>query len=186
MLRNSKEIVEQVMITKKEPAKEAIKRSLCELILVKPYDDITVTDLVRNAQVARVTFYRLFRGIDDVLNCVVEDCYDLAQRDIFPYLLSGEIERLERPICDLMVGMKEAGDQNSVMRALNVAIAVGKFEEVVYARLRDKILDKAREYKIIYQCGIIISLLHAWIYTGYIETPEEMTAVILEALDKTR
>ncbi len=48
-------------------AADYIYQALVELMDKKPYDQITVTDIVKKAGVSRMTFYRHYRDKDDIL-----------------------------------------------------------------------------------------------------------------------
>lgn len=50
--------------------KREIKDAVMELMAEKPYMDITVTDIVTRARVARASFYRNFNSINDVIDAI--------------------------------------------------------------------------------------------------------------------
>jgi len=50
-----------------ESTKKNIRHHLCQLILSKNYDDITVKEICDNSKVSRMTFYRFYNNKDDVL-----------------------------------------------------------------------------------------------------------------------
>ena len=55
------------------PAARRIKTAYLELLAAYPHGPITVTQIAQKAQVNRVTFYRLFRTQEDVLNGILEE-----------------------------------------------------------------------------------------------------------------
>ena len=57
-------------------SKEWIVTALMEIMRKKPYKQINVTELSRRAGLARRTFYRHFKTIDDVLNYSMEKMCD--------------------------------------------------------------------------------------------------------------
>ena len=174
------------MEARKESARDLIKRSFCELLLSKPYDDITVTDVVTNASVARVTYYRSYKGMDDILTELVEEGYEYCKQDLFPCLLEGNFEQLHMLIFDYATKMKQMNLRSTIYRACNAAIVTGKFEELICKNLQSKCFPAEKRYTVVYRCGIIISILHAWAHTDYQETPQQITDFIIKSLNKTR
>ena len=53
-------------------AKSEIEQALLRLMTQKSYLDITVTDIVQEAKVARVSFYRNFASISEVLDSIAD------------------------------------------------------------------------------------------------------------------
>ena len=55
--------------------KREIKDSVMQLMAEKLYMDITVTDIVTRAGVARASFYRNFNSINDVIDAISDEMY---------------------------------------------------------------------------------------------------------------
>ncbi len=51
---------------------KVFEKCLLELMSVKPYTDISITELCQKALLSRYTFYRLFERKDDVLDAIVD------------------------------------------------------------------------------------------------------------------
>ena len=51
---------------------ESITQAMAAMIVVRPFEEITVTELVRRAGVSRNSFYRNFRDKEDVLRRYIE------------------------------------------------------------------------------------------------------------------
>lgn len=54
-------------------AKECIVTALIELMKVRDFHDITITDLARKAGVSRMAYYRNYTSKEDILNKFVDD-----------------------------------------------------------------------------------------------------------------
>lgn len=54
---------------------EWIENGLLELMLIKKYEEITVTDLCRYLKLSRRSFYRYFRDLDDVLDSMLNHTF---------------------------------------------------------------------------------------------------------------
>jgi AcrR family transcriptional regulator len=62
---------------------KALRRAISELIEEKPYEDITVTELVERANIARSSFYAHFKDKDDLLLSGFQDIGVSSADDIF-------------------------------------------------------------------------------------------------------
>ena len=59
--------------------RESLKDALLALLGEKGFNDISVAELCRRADVTRATFYRHFGGIMDVVDLLVGDAFDVAK-----------------------------------------------------------------------------------------------------------
>ena len=59
--------------------RESLKDALLALLGEKGFNDISVAELCRRADVTRATFYRHFVGIMDVVDLLVDDAFDVAK-----------------------------------------------------------------------------------------------------------
>ncbi len=63
-------------------AKECIVTALVELMKIRDYDAITITDIARKAGVSRMAYYRNYSSKDDILNKYIEEVGDSIHRMI--------------------------------------------------------------------------------------------------------
>lgn len=56
-------------------SRKLIKEALADLLLEKPLDKITVTDVVNRAQINRGTFYAHYADIPDVINHLIQETF---------------------------------------------------------------------------------------------------------------
>ena len=67
----------QIMSNNSNPqrskARAALIASFNELVLVKPYADFHISDIIKRADVSRSTFYEHFRSKDDILKLCLTD-----------------------------------------------------------------------------------------------------------------
>lgn len=59
----------------------AIKDSLLELMREKPFDSISVTAVCATAEVTRTTFYTYYNDLNQVLDELIEDAFELAKQN---------------------------------------------------------------------------------------------------------
>lgn len=64
-------------------SRKLIQGALADLLQEKPLDKITVTDVVRRAEINRGTFYAHYTDIPDVIHHVIEDIFSHLQQEVF-------------------------------------------------------------------------------------------------------
>lgn len=57
----------------KDLSKKWLAESLIRLMQTKPYEDITISEIAKNADLARRTFYRAFTSKNDIIAYIVEN-----------------------------------------------------------------------------------------------------------------
>lgn len=62
--------------------KESITKSLLNLMHQKSFSEISISELIRNAGVARVSFYRNYDSKEDVLITLIEDVLEQFRNSI--------------------------------------------------------------------------------------------------------
>ena len=56
-----------------------IKDALLELTKEKTYDTVNVSQLCRQAEIARATFYLHYDSLDEVLDCIIDDALEFSE-----------------------------------------------------------------------------------------------------------
>lgn len=151
-----------------------ITESLLELMQVKPFSEITVTQLCQHAGVSRRIFYYLFSNITGAL-------YALVDRKIL------EVKIYEKnEIVDFFKYWKDqaillnALDQNGVSGLLLERMIASVLQEDydVHNWLQSHgWKDNSRDL-IVFGFTGIMGLVYSWHYSGYQRKPEEMAALV--------
>ena len=155
-----------------------ITEALFELMAEKHLDSITVTELVERAGVARVSFYRNFSSMDDVLRQdaqrVTEEWLEsigpgLRQQDpgAFVHELLRHILK-EREITELFL----KSDRADILRAeFNRAFGVG-------------CEDRRESARRAFLAGGLFNLSYRWVLSGYDPDPDTMADFVRELVFK--
>ena len=160
--------------------KQEIINAVMQLMAEKNYMDITVTEIITRAGVARASFYRNFDSISDVIDALVKDASDEIVEDIFP-ILSGTDERAWREFLfqhfyhfsKMKTDMQKIGPANMAVIFTRMSEKIQQRESVLpQETIRDR-------YLIVGKWGLINNILQKWIDTGAKETPEEMIDYIM-------
>src|SRR5690348_2078511 len=160
---------------------ERLGMALLQLILEKPFDSVTVQDVLDRAAVGRSTFYLHFRDKNDLLLSQLE-----MFLEIMSTTLSARKEHSHRlaPVSEMF---EHIGEQKRIYRALAESgrlhdffdLAQGYFARGIEQRLREssrpsKPLEGELAVRAFALAGSLLALLRWWLDRGAKESPREM------------
>ena len=162
----------------------SVKREIMDAVMrlmgMKNYMDITVTDIVNEARVARASFYRNFTSISDVIDSITSEVSEEMIEEVFPILSSTDERAWREFLFHHFYHFSKAKKSMNDISSSNMS--------VIFTRMNEKIQDKESElspktlrdkYQTIGKWGLINSILQKWIDTGCKETPEEIIDYIM-------
>jgi len=168
------------MESKNLSVKEKIKRATADLLNKKSYMDITVTDISKTADIARVSFYRNYNSVADVFDDIVEDVFKEIIKDIVP-VLTGNDKKAWR---EFLFGMfRNFPKHHSVTKS-----KIPENENLFFSKLSEKfqktkmendISDRMKKYIAFGKTGLVVSIIKRWMADGKKESPEEMVDFIM-------
>ncbi|MDX2032349.1 MAG: TetR/AcrR family transcriptional regulator [Blastocatellia bacterium] len=161
--------------------RDALGDALVALIREKPFDTITVQDVLDRANVGRSTFYQHFRDKEDLF---------ISDADEFFEATAMQLSRSQDP-SDRVALVREffahVGEMREFVAAL---VSSGRFRDVIelaqghFARgIERRLAELARSRRVPAErraamahahAGAMLSLLQWWIDRGMRETPEQM------------
>jgi len=160
---------------------EWIENGLLELMLVKTFDEITVTDLCRHLQLSRRSFYRYFSDLEDVL--------DSAMNRLFQQMvILNRVPELEEIRENYVFWL----EHRRVLDALNRSGMIDRLydytirytdPEAIRRYLDPETLEAglSREAAM-FAIGGSMSLIISWYAGGFTKTPEEMAKIAYRML----
>lgn len=171
----------------REQSARMIEEALFKRMREKDYKQITVSEIASRADVGRRTFYRLYKGKDEVLRSYISklgkaycgshlplEYYDLRRiaREYFGFWYQYR---------DFLLLMHESGLEEMLYYEISCASA-----EVIRERIRDERLkeDSAAEYFADYSAGGFILLLRRWVEAGMQALPGQYAEAVCDALLK--
>ena len=157
-----------------------IADTLYELLKQKLYIDITVSELIQAADVARVSFYRNFNSISDVLDYIADGISEGMIHDVFPVLVSNDEKEWRAFLFEHFYRIMKNKGEIETLRYENFAVLRSRMSEKMqrYDReLPDGTLQE--KYAAFGKMGLIINIDMKWIGEGMKETPEEMVDYIM-------
>jgi AcrR family transcriptional regulator len=161
--------------------RDALGDALVALMQEKPFDTITVQDVLDRAKVGRSTFYSHYSDKDDLLMSDAEEFFELVATS-----LSAQGEKSDRvfPVQEFFAHIAEAKQFVEALMSSgkfhdNMELAHGLFARGIERRLSE--LPRGQQIPAdevpaiaFAQAGALLSLLNWWIDRGMKQTPAEM------------
>ena len=158
-----------------ERTKRRIIRSLLRLMNEKHFSDITVSDIVARAGVARASYYRNFESKEDVIATagaiIIDDFRQKTigeNRSVLEYDSILRMFRYFRAYRSTLLTLHKAGFTALYMRM---------FGEFVEDAAGDMPYDNILRYCLPFYSGAVFTVFVTWLEEGMKETPEEMTSL---------
>ena len=159
----------------KSSVKKRMADAFVDMLSQKSYADITVTDIVNTAQVARVSFYRNFNSISDVVDYITDELANEFIDKILPVLNSNDENKWREFLFDFI---NNALNNRGKIKAINLQSTAVLFSHLntkmqMYVNVNSNktISDKYTSYV---KACLINNVVKKWIDDGMVETPEEI------------
>jgi AcrR family transcriptional regulator len=174
--RSDKKVDQRVRRTR-----DRLGEALVELLVKKPFDDITVQDVLDGAEVSRSTFYTHYRDKNDLFLSDVEEFFESMATALSRF---GDKSERVAPVQELFAhigesrafynALVESGRMPDVME-----LGLGHFGRGIAQRLneipRARMIPPDRRGAIAHGlAGSLFSLLTWWVQHGRTLSPEEM------------
>lgn len=159
---------------------DQIEQAFYELMREKDYTNITVTDIIKRAQVSRASFYRHFNSIGDIMEYSLRNLFDKITDEVIPIMLSTD----EKEIRDFLFSYTY---QNMAMQE-TLAACLPSNTAVIFSRCMTymqnngrpgKEMSSEQKYRLYARSGVINSILMKWLADGKEESVEEIVNLIL-------
>lgn len=163
--------------TKKRPVtvKDRIAAAFIRLLKKRDYHEITVVDIITEAQSGRVSFYRNFQDKDDILRYYIETVTDEWLSSTDENYITLTRESLRPYIVWLFEHMYKHRDFIGILMKIDrLYLLENEFDRRFFARLG----DTANAWEIVYKIGGVYKLYIYWAKNGYKETPQEVAELV--------
>lgn len=159
----------------KSSVKKRMADAFVDILSQKSYADITVTDIVNTAQVARVSFYRNFNSISDVVDYITDELANEFIDKILPVLNSNDENKWREFLFDFINNALNNRGKIEAINLQNTAVLFShlntKMQMYVNVNSNKTISDKYTSYV---KACLINNVVKKWIDDGMVETPEEI------------
>lgn len=166
-------------------SRKRIFSSLIDLMLVKDFNKITITEIAENAEVVRRTFYRNFNSKDDVINSyskmLIEEFINIIQIH--------NINNCHDALRHLFYICKEHKDYFNALKRNNKLIYIlSQWTEIlpsIHELFKDKLTNfpqtttkESLDYLLTFNVGGTFNIIIKWINDGMILSPDELSDII--------
>ena len=119
--------------------KQQITDAVMELMAEKNYMEITVSDVINKAGVARASFYRNFNTISDVIDLTIDKISMEFMEDVLPVLTGNDKKMWREFLFNYFYRMSKIKKEMKEIRFENLS--------VIFTRLNNKIIQKEETIK---------------------------------------
>lgn len=170
---------------KNDSVKDLIKKAFIQLISKKPYLEITVTDIVKIAGVARVSYYRNYSSIDEIMNDFIDNIVSGFGNEILPIIsLGADEESLRFHLKKFFERSEKMQERFSFIKSINAPFIFSHLEKRI-SQIESTFDEKnINKYLLHIKICIINAVERKWISSKNKETPEELANLIAPILSK--
>ena len=163
---------------------KGIRTALLELLADKPYVDITVTDIVNRAGVARISYYRHFSSVNDVVDSIVDELTQRLVNNMLTIVSSKNKELWIDTLVDFFEFTGEKGNKyfKNISQSNMSVIFVRVTERLKNIMGNYKDGDIEKKYSLAGKLGLIESIARHWISCGMKESAYEMAEYTADIL----
>lgn len=156
---------------------DCITKALYKLIDKKKLENITIKELVEQAGVSRISFYRHYDSKIDVLHKELDKMIDKYINEYYQELNNSNLEYNIINLFNLFYEYKDLG--TTLYKSNSLYLIQQQFYKSI-----DTKLSKYDLYARSFYSGGIYNTLLLWISTGYKEKPEFLVNIILNILKR--
>ena len=184
---NFKEICNMKAEGNKRPAsvREELIQALTGLMAEKPYMEITVTDLVNKAGVARVSFYRNFGSVSDVLDAAAAELARDFTTEVLPVLTSGDERQWREFLFNFFYSAARDYKTSPPLTEQNRSVLFSRLGDLLAEQAPpSESLSIAEKYGPSAKMSLLMDVNSMWLEDGMQETPEEMVDWLMSFITK--
>ena len=159
-----------------------IARALTKLMDTKAFSDISVTDIITTAGVARASYYRNFHSKEEVLIKITDDIMEeyrkraeKLENDFFSYEAILLIFRYFKTYKKFILSVYKAG---------LAYIYLDLFDQELENHMGDMPYNDIHRYKVYFYSGALYNVFLKWLQNGMKEHPSAMAAMVTEMLEQ--
>jgi len=156
--------------------KDRINRAFLQLLNEKSYSDITVTDIINKAGVARVSYYRNYSSISEIMETITDRMAEDFITDMIPMFSSNDERKIREFLFNYYYRFQRRYVDMTPENRYN--------RDVIKSRVNVKLKtlaqqnNKTADYKVIYtrvaKMSLIEGIAQKWGNDGFLQSPEEM------------
>ena len=155
-----------------------ITNSLFELMKVKPYNDVSITEITDKAKVNRVSFYRNFTSKEDIINkWITSTTQNFLSKSDINYQKDSTLDYFTKLFTHLEKYKTEA---MLIYKANLFNLLKDEFDNNII-NLHKK---EYSNYKSYFLAGGIFNVYYFWLINGCKETPQQVSEKLVDLMSK--
>jgi AcrR family transcriptional regulator len=159
--------------------RECIESALVLLMKEMPFNEITITDIVKRAGVSRTAYYRNYSSKEDVLDSMVKEVVNNVTTSMTKF---DPMKKLYEFWFEMFQGLKPFSERFQILIKANMEVTIlfqinKKMQENVHAE------NVIKQYEGFFWSGAVYSVLIEWIRNGTKQTEEEMATICCKILE---
>ena len=159
---------------------DQIEQAFYDLMKEKDYTNITVTDIIKKAQVSRASFYRHFNSIGDILEYSLQKLFDRVTDEVIPLLVSSNEKEIREFLFAYTYQNMAMHEMLAACLPSNMAVILSR--SMTYMQNNGGLtgeMSSEEKYRLYARSGVINSILMKWLADGKEESVEEIVNQIL-------
>ena len=165
--------------------KAEIEKALLKLLTQKEYTDITITDVVKEAKVALVSFYRNFSSIADILESIAEQTIQKFNIELSPLIDTGDERNLREFLFNCFYQISLNHEEMWALGSINSntfsSYLSAKFEHS-FPVSDSSNLTISQKYDWVAKLCLLDGIARKWIMDGLQESPEKMIDYVMPVI----
>lgn len=158
--------------------KISITTALLDLMHKKSFSDISISEIIRTAKVARISFYRNYASKEDVLLTLIDDVLEQFRESINEnenntYSYQNISKRFEyfKKYSSFVLDLYQFGYGSILLEKIN------RFHEEIAGTMPNSSIEKYRMYM---YTGALFNTAIIWLQNGAQESEDDMTKIFCE------
>lgn len=165
------------LTTRNQYIRLCIAKSLLKLMEEKSFEKITITEVVNNANVSRMTFYKYYKSKQEVLS---DYMYEIVNEYMQETKVRSDIGNFRdyKHICHCFGFFKQYSPFISTLIHANMhAVIINALNDYMDTYVLPT--SQYGRYELYYYSGALCNIYIKWIESGLKETPEEIARMIV-------
>ncbi|WP_455715382.1 TetR/AcrR family transcriptional regulator [Anaerosporobacter sp.] len=167
------------LTTRNQYIRVCIAKSLLQLMEEKSFEKITITEVVNNANVSRMTFYKYYKSKQEVLSDYMYEIVNDYMEETKARSDIGNFHDYEH-ICHCFEFFKQYSPFILTLIHANMhAVIINALNDYMDTYVLPT--SKYTRYELYYYAGALCNIYMKWIESGVQETPEEIAIMIVSS-----
>ena len=162
------------MKRERKTVRERLKIAYTNLLCKRKSSEITVTELVREADVSRVSYYRSFNSFEEILDECVDDLMKRIPDVLTPTLLEDKKAAWKELITRYMTALRNDTLRIPLMLTENAPLILSKINAKLVVFFEDNNVSAKEKYITSGNLALIAGVGGRWLRSGFRESTEEI------------